>query len=246
MNRSHAAGQSHQALVDAKSAEFENISIDLIYGLPGQSPQEWREELSQALEYGVPHYSCYALTVEEKTALDHFVKNGKLKAPSQRNQSEHFDILMDFMREQEVEHYEISNFAKAGFRSRHNSAYWSGKAYLGIGPSAHSFDGQNRYWNIANNAKYINACLASALTPEREKLAGNDVFNEWVMTSLRRIEGCSHIQLKEEFGDYLDGFLMESEVHIKNGLLERKNNAYVLTQQGKHFADRIASDLFAV
>ncbi len=246
MNRSHDAYQAHQALLDARKAGFGNISMDLIYGLPEQSASDWHHQIDQALDYELEHYSCYALTVEPKTALAHHVKSGKSKDTKSELQSEHFDILMDRMASAKIEHYEISNFARQGYRSQHNSSYWSGAKYLGIGPSAHSYDGRDRYWNLAHNAKYMDMIRAGDLPLEKEELSEVDRYNEWVMCGLRLLEGCSKKTLKSEFGSFHEHFIKEATPYIQENLMQESFEHFRLTQAGKHYADRIASDLFVV
>lgn len=246
MNRSHTADQSHKCLIDAQEVGFDNISIDLIYGLPGQSLVDWQEQMEQSFEYDLAHYSCYALTVEEKTALAHQIKTGASAAPDESMQSHHFNLLMDQMAHRGYEHYEISNYALPGRRSQHNSSYWQGVPYLGIGPSAHSYDGDDRAWNVSNNIKYLEAINRAEVPITRELLSTADRFNEWIMTSLRTVEGCQLEVLSTRYAQYQNQSLVEIAKLVQQGWLEQDANRFFLTRIGKHYADAVSSQMFVV
>jgi len=246
MNRAH---QSHEAKLCLEQATslFDNISIDLIYGSPGLSNDHWLQNIETALSFNVPHISSYALTVERKTALDHLIKTGKIQAPNDEQANEQFYLLIEELEKNGFVHYELSNFGKPGYFSKNNSAYWQGKPYLGIGPSAHSYDGTNRSWNVSNNSKYIKALEQKNLPSTIETLSQKDRYNEYVMTGLRTIWGVSLVKIGDEFGD---DFLLHLEKNIskpiKNGLLNLNNQVLSTTKKGKFFTDGLASDLFWV
>ena len=246
MNRAHTATESLQCLDKIKVAGFSNYSIDLIYGSPLLSNEEWKKNITIILEKQVPHISCYALTVEPKTALAHIIsKNNALKIDEEK-QAEQFAILVNELTNAGYEHYEISNFAKPGFRSKHNSSYWQGKAYYGFGPSAHSYDGiKTRRWNIANNALYISAAQKNVLPYEQEILTPTQQLNEYIMTSLRTIEGIDFDVVKERFGkEFSTTLRVQSEKYISTNKIQLINQHLMLTKEGKFFADGIAADLF--
>ncbi|MEL7535261.1 MAG: radical SAM family heme chaperone HemW [Bacteroidota bacterium] len=246
MNRSHTAEQSLSCITDAQKAGFDNISIDLIFGLPGSDLAIWQAQLEQAIALGVPHLSLYALTVEEKTALAHQVKQGQTRIPDDPLFTEQFLYAHEKLEAAGYEHYELSNYAKPGFRSQHNSAYWQGKPYLGIGPSAHSFDGQTRHWNLAHNQKYIQA-FREAVSPiaESETLSVKDRYHEYIMTQLRKKEGIDMQHIEAEFvtnwqqlfGPYIGELMAE-------GLMTRQENQLALTPLGWMLSDEIIRELF--
>lgn len=244
MNRAHTAQQAMDNLQLALSY-FNNITIDLIYGTPTLTDERWRQNVSRAIEWGIPHLSCYALTVEPKTALDTMIRKRQLSNVQPDDQARQFLLLMDWTTAAGYEHYEISNFALPGHRSRHNSAYWQGKKYLGLGPSAHSFNGQGRQWNIANNALYIQSLKQGTVPFEVEILTPEQRLNEYIMTSLRTMEGLS-LQQVEQLGGEKVSRTLRSNSHrfIQQQLLQEINGRLVLTKQGKLFADGIAGDLF--
>lgn len=247
MNRAHTAEESKKCLKEA-TKYFKNITIDLIYGVPNMSVEKWHKNLQMAFEFGVPHISSYALTVEEKTALHHFIKKGAIAPVDEELALEHFNILVEETKKQGFVHYEISNFGKPKYFSKHNMSYWQGEKYIGIGPSAHSFNGVERSWNISNNSKYIKKIQAGTLPMEIEKLTSNDLFNEYIMTGLRTIWGVSFQKIKLNFGEDTLNHLKESaQPYIKKCLLEiDKNQLLITTKKGKFLADGIASDLFLV
>lgn len=246
MNRTHNAEEARECLSMA-TRYFDNITIDLIYGIPGMDNIRWRENLKMALHYNIPHISAYALTVEPKTALEKFIRTGKTSAPDEGQAGEQFAILAETLQSGGFVHYELSNFGKEGYFSRNNTAYWLGKKYLGIGPSAHSYDGRARSWNIANNAKYIRAIGEKVLPCETEILTGIDRYNEYVMTGLRTIWGVSVHRVEKDFGTvYRDYLLKQAGKHIKNGALSLYDDVLQATPKGKFLTDGIAADLFFV
>jgi oxygen-independent coproporphyrinogen-3 oxidase len=246
MNRAHNAAEAEKSLAEA-TKYFKNISIDLIYGIPGMDDNRWKTNIEKALSFGVPHISSYALTVEPKTALKKLIAAGIISPPSDEAASGHFNILVETLEANGFIHYELSNFGKPGYFSRNNSAYWLGKKYLGIGPSAHSYDGITRSWNIANNTMYIKSIDQEALPSERETLSQADRYNEYVMTGLRTIWGVSLDRIRSQFGmDYLEYLLTQSRKFLDDGLLEVVDETMKTTKKGKFLADGIASDLFLV
>lgn len=246
MNRAHNAQQATECLTEAVKY-FDNISVDLIYGVPGMTNERWLQNVDKALSFGVPHISSYALTVEPKTALHNFVQKGIIAQPSDEVAHEHFMLLTEKLQENGFVHYELSNFGKEGYFSRNNTAYWLGKKYLGIGPSAHSYDGISRSWNIANNALYLKAIENNELPAEKEKLTVADRYNEYVMTGLRTIWGVSVTRVEQEFGLlYKKHLLNEAANFISNGLLSLQDNVLKTTPKGKFLADGLASDLFFI
>jgi oxygen-independent coproporphyrinogen-3 oxidase len=243
MNRAHTARQAKESLSLAKRY-FDNITIDLIYGLPGLTHERWKQNVDTILSSGIPHISCYALTVEPKTPLHKMIKLQKSPDVNPDKQSEQFLLLMRWMEEAGYEHYEISNFAKPGFRSRHNSSYWQGKKYLGLGPSAHSFNGSTRQWNISNNNIYTASINDGKVPYEKEELTFTQKINEYIMTSLRTMEGMNLDVLKQKFSINTEEIIRKTEKYINNNLLKLESNSLVLTLEGKLLADGIAADLF--
>jgi oxygen-independent coproporphyrinogen-3 oxidase len=251
MNRAHNAGQAEACIKLAKSYGFHNLTIDLIYGTPTLTDENWRHNVETALALEVNHLSCYALTVEENTALDHFIRKGKVPAVEEEKQGRHFEMLMDWMQTAGFEHYEVSNFAKPGHRSRHNGNYWAGVPYYGFGPSAHSFDGQlTRWWNIANNAIYIDKMAASETIFELEELTPEQRLNETIMTGLRTIEGLPVDEQQKNIAHLpvtakqLKQFLQIVKNYEQNNLVTYQNGTVQLTKEGKLYADGIAAKLF--
>ena len=246
MNRAHTALEAEKCLLMAKKY-FPNISIDLIYGMPDMSLERWKENIDKALSFGVPHISSYALTVEPKTALANFVKKGLVSPASDEQTQEHFNLLNSTLQEAGYDCYEISNFAKPGFYSKNNTAYWQQKKYIGIGPSAHSFDGERRGWNINNNPKYINAIAKGIVPMEVEVLSTTDKYNEYVMTGLRTVWGVSLKRIENEFGiKYREYLLLQADKYIAGHLLFLDDEILKTTKKGMFLADGIASDLFMV
>ena len=256
MNRAHNANEAKNCLSMA-TRHFENITVDLIYGIPNMSNERWKENLQILFDFGINHISSYALTVEPKTALDSFIKQGKYPKLEEQVARAHFDILVAETQKQGFVHYEISNFGKPAYFSKHNTSYWQGKKYIGIGPSAHSFNKTHRSWNVANNAKYIKSLQENRLPNEIEELSIDDQFNEYIMTGLRTIWGVSIEKVKMHFGSrYKDDLLKSAEKFIQQELLvvtssdfdENKNCIEKLktTQKGKFLADGLASELFRI
>ena len=246
MNRAHNSKEAKKCLEFA-TQYFANISVDLIYGIPDCTNQEWRENIQTALSFGVPHISSYALTVEPKTPLASFIKKGIIKNVDDEKAQKQFHILIEVLEKASFIHYEISNFGTEGFFSQNNSSYWLGKLYLGIGPSAHSFDGSQRSWNVRNNTKYINAIAENTLPIERETLSKKDRYNEYIMTGLRTIWGVSFDKIRNEFGDkYIEYLENHSKKHLQKDLLYLENQVLKTTKKGKFLSDGIASDLFIV
>lgn len=251
MNRAHTAEESKKCLKEALKY-FDNITIDLIYGVPNMSAEKWLENLKIAFEFGVPHISSYALTVEEKTALASFIKKGKVAPVDENLALEHFNLLVSETQKQRFVHYEISNFGKPAYFSKHNTSYWLGENYLGVGPSAHSFNGTERAWNVSNNAKYIKSLEANNLPITIEELSIENRYNEYIMTGLRTIWGVSFAKIEADFGsDFLQTLIKNSEQFVKKGLLQIKKDTalgsvLLTTKKGKFLADGIASDLFII
>lgn len=245
MNRAHNAAESLLCINTMQEAGFDNFSIDLIYGSPLLTNDRWKRNVDIAIENQVPHISCYALTVEPKTPLAKQIALNKTSAANSEKQAGQFLSLMQWMRNAGYEHYEISNYALPGMRSRHNSSYWQGKNYYGFGPSAHSFDGNNRRWNIANNAKYIQSIAQNTIPFEEEKLTATQRLNEYIMVSLRTAEGLDVDKITEQFGkQFSDKIISLSHQYIQQGKIVLQNNSLMLTDEGKLFADGIAADLF--
>jgi oxygen-independent coproporphyrinogen-3 oxidase len=247
MNRAHDARQARACIAMAQGEGLDNISIDLIYGGPTLPDTHWNQNVDTAMGLGIPHLSCYALTVEPRTALDTLIRRHKVADVSPDDQARQFLLLMDWTAAAGYEHYEISNFALPGRRSRHNSSYWQGKTYLGLGPSAHSFNGVSRQWNVANNARYTAALLEGTgeLVAEKEDLTVVQQLNEYIMISLRTMEGSRLPLVAERFGGQkAEELLRKAEQHINLGKLEKYGSALKLTKEGKLLADGIAADLF--
>lgn len=244
MNRAHDALEARECIEEAKRF-FDNISIDLIYGIPGASNEQWKKNIQIALDYEVPHISCYALTVEPKTALESFIKKGLVEPVNDDGAHEQFVLLKDILEERDFVHYELSNFGKEGYFSKNNTAYWQGKSYLGIGPSAHSFNGTQRSWNVRNNSKYIKALEQNELPSEIETLTKVDRYNEYVMTRLRTKWGISLNYIKKEFGDlYLQYLMDQAHTFIEDHLLFHDKDQLYVSKKGLFLSDGIASQLF--
>lgn len=241
MNRAHNAREAFDCIENAKKVGFENITIDLIYGTPTMSDEVWEANMNRTFDFEIPHISCYCLTVEPNTALEHFVKNKKAPPVDEERAARQFERLIERTKSENFDHYEISNFAKKGWYSKHNSAYWLGAKYLGIGPSAHSFDGESRQWNVANNSKYIRALSDENLLFEKEELSPETRYNEYVMTSLRTIWGVDLEKIPVEFQNH---FMENIQPFLKNKTARREGNIFVLTEKGKFLADGIAAEVF--
>lgn len=246
MNRAHSSDESKNSLSIATNY-FDNITVDLIYGIPNMSDDKWQENLNKVFDFGIPHISSYALTVEPKTALESFIKTGKYPPLDESLAAEHFNILIEETLKNGFIQYEISNFGRPDFFSKHNTSYWKGKSYLGIGPSAHSFDGMQRSWNVSNNAQYMKSIQQGVLPLTIEKLSEKDLFNECIMTGLRTIWGVSLEQIKINFDSTIKNELLKNvEKHLQNKTLEINSNTIITTNKGKFLVDGIASDLFIV
>ena len=246
MNRAHNAAQSLQSIDNIQAAGFSNFSVDLIYGSPLLSNEEFEKNVNIIINKNIPHISCYALTVEEKTALHHLIEKKKYEPVDEARQAEQFELLLKLTAAAGYEQYEISNFAKPGYRSRHNSSYWKGIPYYGFGPSAHSFDGNNkRRWNIANNALYIQSIANNTIPFEEEQLTPTQQLNEFIMISLRTVEGIDMNKLEEKFGTgKLQALKENAATFIKEGLLLNDGSFLKLSPKGKILADGIAAELF--
>ncbi len=246
LNRSHSAAQAIDAVKAAKDQGFDNLSIDLIYGIPGQDLRRWEENLKTALALHVPHISAYALTVEPGTALDLFIRQKKYPPVDDALAATHFDLLTKMLHVAGYEHYEISNFALPGKYARHNTSYWKGTPYLGTGPSAHSYNGFSRQWNVANLRQYLDGIKNSKLNFEQEHLTTVQRFNESVMTSIRTMWGVDISSVEKRFGThYREHLLRQAQPFIRSGRIIIKHQHLMLTQEGQFFADGIAAALFA-
>ncbi|MBT4881613.1 MAG: radical SAM family heme chaperone HemW [Flavobacteriales bacterium] len=247
MNRSHNAKEALECIHLAKEAEFNNITIDLIYGLPNQSNEKWKQNLKQMLDLNIQHFSAYALTVEPKTVLKHLIDKQKVIPLDDKITVEHFNTLAQIATENDFIHYEISNFGKQGFFSNHNTAYWKNQHYLGVGPSAHSFNGTSRQWNLASNKQYIEMVNANNAYFEIEQLSNAQQYNEYIFTALRTMWGVELDYIKTQFGATAHQYF-EKQVSnwVNQGKIKQLENNYTLTSRGKLYADAISSDLFIV
>jgi len=244
MNRAHNSQEAKNCLSIA-TQYFKNISVDLIYGIPNCTNQEWLENIRIALSFGISHISSYALTVEPKTALESLIKKGKIEMTSDQVAQEQFHLLTEELEKHHFVHYELSNFGKENYFSKNNTAYWLGKSYLGFGPSAHSFDGKKRSWNVRNNVTYIKSLQADQLPIEREVLTKTDQYNEYIMTGLRTIWGVSLQKIEQNFGKNYRIYLQnQSKKYIQEDLLYFEDKILKTTKKGKFLVDGIASDLF--
>ncbi|MFV0196633.1 radical SAM family heme chaperone HemW [Empedobacter falsenii] len=247
MNRAHNAQEAERSIKLVQDFGFDNITIDLIYGSSTTTNDMWMKNLQQAINLNVPHISSYALTVEEKTILDHQIKKGITKPVDEDRQNEQFQLLIDTLTSNNFIQYEISNFGKENYFSLHNSNYWKGIHYMGIGPSAHSYNGKSRAWNIANNTKYIQAINQNNLPQEIEVLNEAERFNEMIMIGLRTIYGIDVDRINSEFSQpILDLFYQEINQLIKENLIIQQENKIILKPESKFFADGIASRLFYI
>lgn len=245
MNRAHNAQQAQNCIKMAQQQGFTNITIDLIYGTPDLSDEKWKHNVHTALSLNIPHLSCYALTVEPKTALAKMIATHQSENIDTDKQASQFSLLVAWTEAAGFEQYELSNFARPGFRSRHNSSYWQGKPYLGLGPSAHSFNGTSRQWNIANNALYLKTVEAGLVPFEIEVLTDTQQLNEYIMTSLRTMEGISLKWVETNFGELKAAQLLNAaQKHLAHGHLSFEDDVLQLTIYGKFLADGIAADLF--
>ena len=244
MNRAHNSGEAKKCL-EIATQYFDNISIDLIYGIPGMSTEKWRQNIETALLFKIPHISSYALTVEPKTALNKLIQLGKVAKPNDEVAQQHFLALVETLEKNNFTHYELSNFGKENYFSKNNSSYWLGNKYLGIGPSAHSYNGISRSWNVSNNSVYIKAIQEDLLPSENENLSFSDRYNEYIMTGLRTIWGVSLERIENEFGILYSNYLKnQTQRFLKDDLLFIEDGILRPTLKGKFLTDGIASDLF--
>lgn len=247
MNRSHNAQQAAYCLAQAQDMGFYNLNADLIYGSPTTSHEQWRSNLHTIFEYKLPHLSAYCLTVEPKTALYHAIQTGKQPNIEDTHAATQFDMLCQLATDEGFEHYEISNFCRPPHYALHNSNYWRSTSYIGFGPSAHSFDGQSRQWNVANNSTYIKGLQSGTLPAEREELTENDKYNEYLMTSLRTIWGCNTEKIRHEIGAYYYDYLLKNITPLLQSEVLHYEPPYLyITSKGKFIADRIIADLFCL
>ena len=246
MNRAHSSKQAQECL-EIASNYFQNISIDLLYGMPQMSENSWRKNLEIAFNFNLKHLSCYSITVEPKTALDYFIKTNQYPEINDTLVARHFEILVSEAETAGYTHYEVCSFGKPGFFSKHNTSYWFGKRYLGFGPSAHSFDGKKRSWNVSNNKIYINSIEDNKLPQSTEILTKKNCFNEYLMTGLRTIWGISLEHIENKFGDnFKQQLIKNSKKHLMNKSLILDKDFLKITKKGKFLCDGIASDLFII
>lgn len=245
MNRAHTASEAQSAIKRVQDAGFENITTDLIYGFPLLTNEKWEFNIQKLIEYQVPHISSYSITVEPNTALAKLISKEKQANMDEGQSANQFLMLIDQLSESGFDHYEISNFSKPGMHSRHNSNYWDGVSYLGIGPSAHSFNGESRQWNISNNSKYIDSIELKKVPAETEFLSTENKINEYIMTSLRTSKGMNLQLIALKFGsDYSNEIHNGLETFIEKEWVTINEQMVALTKEGKLFADHIASELF--
>jgi oxygen-independent coproporphyrinogen-3 oxidase len=244
MNRGHNAIQAVESIINAYAEGFSNITIDFIYGTTTLNDRNWEKNIHKAIDLHIPHLSCYALTVEPKTALAKMIAQKKMAEVNQSDQARQFLLLMNCLRDSGYEHYEISNFSKPGYRSMHNSSYWQQKNYLGLGPSAHSFNGISRQWNVSNNAVYIQSLEKNELIFEKEVLSAIQKLNEYIMTSLRTMEGCDLNFVGNRFGEEAAIKLSAAAKKLCKKNILISDSRIILTDEGKLFADGMAADLF--
>lgn len=242
MNRAHNAQEASACILQAKEAGFSNITIDLIYGTPTMDDAQWKANIEQVLALDIPHISCYALTVEPKTALEYFIEKGKSQPVDEEQTARQFEYLTERLKSAGYEHYEISNFAKPGSYARHNSNYWQGEHYLGVGPSAHSFNGYSRQWNVANNAKYLQKLRDKQVPFEREELTAAQRYNEYILTALRTMWGVDFNKVPTSFQKH---FKAQVQTFLDNQTVAKEATTYRLTEKGKLLADNISMELFA-
>ena len=246
MNRAHNASQALSSIMHAKK-EFDNVSIDLLFGNPNTTLDDWKRNLDHALQLEVPHISSYALTLEPKTALERFVNKGVVSLLDEKVVEAQFLHLVDTLTVAGYDHYELSSFGKPGYHSQNNTGYWQGKTYLGIGPSAHGFDGNQRYWNVSNNASYLKQIAKEELPQTIEKLSVVDRYNESIMIGLRASWGVSLQAMENDLGlRYRQHLEKQAKRFVDEGLLHIENNALKTTRKGAFLADGISADLFLI
>jgi oxygen-independent coproporphyrinogen III oxidase len=247
LNRTHSSPQAEAAVKRSQDAGFENISLDLIYGIPTLPDDHWKKNLEHIFSFSVPHLSAYSLTVEPNTILERFISKGKQKPVNEEQGAHQFSMLMQIMEQAGFLHYEVSNFCKEGFISKHNSNYWKGQKYLGLGPSAHSYNQRERQWNCSNIEKYLEEISGKKIPFEKEILSETDKFNEYIMTSLRTMWGCDLNYIEKNFGIDRKNFIEEkSLIFLRSGKMKNENNILLLTDDGFLFADGIAAEMFEV
>ena len=246
MNRAHNADEAKKCL-EIATTYFDNITIDLLFGMPTMSVDQWRQNLQTAFGYGIKHLSCYALTVEPKTALEHFINKGSQPPMDDEVTAQHFEVLLEETSAQGLTHYETCSFGHPEYYSKHNTSYWLGKTYMGVGPSAHSFDGIQRSWNVSNNSKYIKSLEVDIRPFESEVLSLENRFNEYIMTGLRTIWGISLDKIEADFGVKIKAQLLENSKKFRTSkTLILEDNHLKVTSTWKFLSDGIASDLFLV
>lgn len=247
MNRAHTGTQAIDGLKRAKAHGFDNITMDLIYGIPDMTMQQWERNVDQFLELDLPHLSAYGLTIEPQTHFGYLERVQNLKVQNDHTYNAQLDLLIQKLEQAGFDHYEISNFGKKGYHSRHNTSYWFGVKYLGLGPAAHSFDGEARQWNVNSNMKYIQGIRQGELIGEKEILSLTDRYNEYILTRLRTQWGVNGNEIKEKFGSS-DFELFESHIkkYLNSGHVNQNGQTYFLSQKGKYMADKISSDLFLI
>lgn len=247
MNRAHNSAQALKGLKLAQEIGITNITMDLIYGIPGMTTAEWNANLDLFFKLEIPHLSAYGLTIEPNTHLGHLVQHDKLAVEKDVTYNIQFEILMERAVENGFDHYEISNFGKPNYHSKHNTAYWFGEKYIGIGPSAHSFNGEVRQWNVSSNAKYITSIIDGKVPFEKENLSEMDRYNEYILTHLRTQWGIDENQIKTQFGaTFQNNLKLQIEPYLQSKHVLKMGNFYVLSRKGKFLADKISSDLFVV
>ena len=245
LNRVHDGNQAIKSIENAQKTGFKNITIDLIYGIPTLTTKKWKQNLHRFFSFDLPHLSSYSLTVEPKTAFNNLINKGKMPAVDEEQSIEHFKILLEETGKHDYIHYEISNFSKECFYSKHNSIYWLGGHYIGLGPSAHSFNGYSRQWNVSNMKQYTEADMMENIVEEKEILSTEQRYNEYIMTSIRTSWGCDAEHIQNVFGEkYRLYFLNTIKRFVAEGNVRKENSQYFLTDKGKLYADAIASDLF--
>ncbi len=247
MNRAHDAGMALRCVPDAADAGFDNISIDLIFGLPYLEMEHWQENVNTALSLPITHLSCYGLTIEAKTALAWQITQGKVPAPDDDKAAAQYEWLLKEAEEKGFPWYEISNLSKSGFESKHNTSYWKGLPYLGIGPSAHSYDGKQRSWNVSSNALYVKEMKEGKRASEAEVLSYTVKFHELILTSLRMREGLTLAEVRKQYGNAIAGQLIEGAgKFVDKGWIAPIDKHIRLTGSGLLFADKITSELFII
>jgi oxygen-independent coproporphyrinogen-3 oxidase len=244
LNRSHTSSKAQDSIKIIQDIGFENMNIDLIFGIPNSNKEKWQNNLNIFFDLDIPHLSCYNLTIEPHTTIAHQIKTGKLQEPNEELNAELFLMTQDILKEKGYEHYEISNYAKNNSYALHNTNYWKGIPYLGFGPSAHSFNGHSRQWNVANNRKYIEQLYKNNILFEKEVLTSEDKYNEYIMTGLRTKWGVNNRAINVFGNEYFSHFTKVIRKYIEMKFVTETDGNYILTREGKLYADKIASDLF--